>query len=64
VRDRRACHDGKEAIAAIAEHQPTVAVLDMMMPDLSGLDVARQAAFRVPKTAIVLFTLRRREACA
>ena len=47
---------GREAIAAIAEFQPTVAVLDMMMPDLSGLDVARQAAFRVPKTAIVLFT--------
>ena len=35
------CEDGGEALAAIAHHQPDVAFLDIRMPDLSGIDVAR-----------------------
>lgn len=47
---------GTGALAAIAEHRPAVAVLDMMMPDMTGLDVARHAAFRFPQTGLVLYT--------
>jgi DNA-binding NarL/FixJ family response regulator len=47
---------GREALSAIEQHQPTVAVLDMVMPDMTGLDVARQSAFRFPSVALVLFS--------
>ena len=34
--------DGEAAIAAARERQPAVAVLDVMMPKLTGLDVTRR----------------------
>lgn len=40
------CEDGGEALAAIAGLQPDVAFLDIRMPALSGLDVARASAGR------------------
>jgi CheY-like chemotaxis protein len=33
--------DGHEALALIKEHRPDVAILDWMMPGLSGIDVVR-----------------------
>ena len=47
---------GKDALRAIETYLPTVAVLDMVMPDMTGLDVARQSVFRFPSVALVLFT--------
>ncbi len=44
---------GAEAIERIAEHQPDVAFLDIQMPDLSGLEVARH--LRGPDAPIVVF---------
>lgn len=35
------CEDGDDALEAIAHHQPDIAFLDIKMPALSGLDVAR-----------------------
>jgi len=35
------CEDGGDALQAIVEHQPDIAFLDIRMPELSGLDVAR-----------------------
>lgn len=40
------CEDGSEALAAIAEHKPDVAFLDIRMPALTGLDVARASEGR------------------
>ena len=40
------CEDGGEALAAIAAHKPDVAFLDIRMPALSGLDVARASEGR------------------
>ena len=34
--------NGETAMELIAEHKPAVALLDIMMPKLSGLEVARQ----------------------
>lgn len=34
--------DGALAIAAIREHRPDLAILDVAMPELSGLDVCRR----------------------
>ena len=43
------CEDGGEALAAIASLRPDVAFLDIRMPEISGLDVARasEASCRV-----------------
>jgi hypothetical protein len=40
------CEHGPAAVEAIAQHQPDVAFLDIRMPGLSGLDVARAASGR------------------
>lgn len=34
--------DGALALAAIREHRPDLAILDVAMPELSGLDVCRE----------------------
>jgi CheY-like chemotaxis protein len=34
--------DGREGLAALVEHKPDVAIVDVGLPDLSGHDVARQ----------------------
>lgn len=46
--------DGEEAIAAWERLRPDVMVLDMRMPGLSGLDVARAIFARDPAQAIVI----------
>ncbi len=47
--------DGKEAIELIQQQQPDVAVLDIQMPELSGIEVARQIrANRWPVGILIL----------
>jgi DNA-binding NarL/FixJ family response regulator len=48
--------DGGDALAKAEETQPAVAVLDLRMPHLSGIDVARRLARTSPGTAVVLYT--------
>lgn len=48
--------DGREAAALLASEQPHVALLDVRMPHLSGIDVAREAATSSPRTAFVFYT--------
>ena len=38
----RACHDGQSARQALAEHAPAAVVLDVMLPDGSGLELLKQ----------------------
>jgi DNA-binding NarL/FixJ family response regulator len=47
---------GDDALAKIESMKPTVAIVDLRMPGVSGLEVARQAARTVPETAIILYT--------
>ncbi|WP_411833017.1 LytR/AlgR family response regulator transcription factor [Pseudoxanthomonas mexicana] len=51
-----ACEDGASALEAIAEHQPAVAFLDIRMPGLTGMEVARAAGEASPRTQIVFVT--------
>ncbi len=51
-----AVDDGGTALEAIAEHQPDVAFLDIRMPGLTGLEVAKAMAEVSPKTQIVFVT--------
>ena len=50
------CEDGGSALEAIAEHRPDVAFLDIRMPGLTGLEVARAAAEASPATQVVFVT--------
>jgi two-component system, NarL family, nitrate/nitrite response regulator NarL len=45
--------DGEDVLAAVAAHRPQVAIVDLRMPGLNGIAVAR----RVPaETAVILYT--------
>ena len=48
--------NGPEALAKIEAMQPTVAVVDLVMPGLNGIDIVRAAADSAPQTRIVLYT--------
>jgi len=47
---------GKEAIRFFALHQPEVVLLDLRLPDLSGIDVLRHMKHTSPKTPVVVLT--------
>jgi len=48
---------GRDALAFCEKHQPDVAILDISMPDLNGIDAARQIIKTCPKTKILIFTV-------
>jgi DNA-binding NarL/FixJ family response regulator len=48
--------DGDEALRLIQEERPAVALLDIQMPGVCGIEVTRLAARCVPETAVVLFS--------
>ena len=50
------CEDGASALESIAELQPDVAFLDIRMPGLTGIDVARGLADASPRTQVVFVT--------
>jgi DNA-binding NarL/FixJ family response regulator len=54
--------DGAAALALIQTHQPQVAVLDMDMPQLNGLGVARALREQHSPTAVVFLTMHKDEA--
>lgn len=49
-------HSGGEALSLVADHAPDIAFLDIRMPGLSGLDVARQLAGSPDAPHIVFVT--------
>jgi DNA-binding NarL/FixJ family response regulator len=49
--------DGQEAVTLAEKLKPDVAVLDLMMPTLNGLDAGRQILQQGRSTAIVLLTM-------
>lgn len=49
--------DGREALDLIGTHQPDVALLDIGMPGMNGIEVARRAAQQSPRTRIVVLSM-------
>ncbi len=54
--------DGLEVAELVDETQADVLVLDLVMPGLGGVDVAREVARRSPKTRIVVLSMHASEA--
>lgn len=52
---------GRDAVSLAEKHQPDVAILDLSMPDLNGLEAARQIKKLSPKTRILIFTMHEAE---
>jgi DNA-binding NarL/FixJ family response regulator len=48
--------DGEEALAKIQTRKPDVAVVDLRMPRVGGIETARQVARSTPETAVILYT--------
>ena len=53
--------DGPEALRMVHEHTPNVAVLDIAMPHLNGLETARRLRQTVPQTKIIVLTMHTEE---
>jgi DNA-binding NarL/FixJ family response regulator len=49
--------DGPSGLAAIEEHQPDVAVVDLGLPGLDGIEVTRRARLIAPRTRIAILTV-------
>jgi len=50
--------DGASALALVRSVVPDVVLLDVVLPDMSGLEVAKRLAVSVPSTRIVLVSSR------
>lgn len=52
-----ACENGMKAYQEIVAYRPTLAILDIEMPILSGLDVAKKVMAEKGQTRIILLTM-------
>jgi DNA-binding LytR/AlgR family response regulator len=50
------CEDGASALEQLAETQPDIAFLDIRMPGISGIEVARSLSELSPRTQVVFVT--------
>jgi two-component system response regulator NreC len=48
--------DGQEAVQQVVQHQPDIAIFDISMPILNGVEAARNLARLAPKTKVILLT--------
>jgi DNA-binding NarL/FixJ family response regulator len=48
--------DGDEALRLIAEHAPDVAIVDIRMPGVGGIDIALKLSDEESRTAVILYT--------
>jgi len=53
--------DGRDALAMVEKHRPDVALLDITMPGLNGLEVAGRVAGVSPKTRVVILSMHANE---
>ncbi len=48
---------GREAVELAKEKKPDIAILDVSMPELNGLEATRQIKKALPRTEILIFTM-------
>jgi DNA-binding response OmpR family regulator len=55
------CNRGDEAVAAVAKFQPSLIVLDVMLPGASGYDICKQLRAKKITTPILMLTAKGQE---
>src|ERR1044071_8711358 len=55
------CNRGDAAVDACAKHRPSLVVLDVMLPGLSGYDVCKQLRAKKVATPILMLTAKGQE---
>lgn len=48
--------DGREALEKVREHRPDVAVLDIRMPEMTGVEATRRIKERFPEVRVLILT--------
>ncbi len=51
------CHNGAEAMDCILKNTPQIAILDINMPEINGLDVCKQVIKKKPGSKIIILTM-------
>lgn len=46
--------DGEEALRRLEDHEVDLAIIDLMMPGINGLDLARRMRFRHPDVRVLM----------
>ena len=49
--------NGREALQLAEEHRPDIAVMDVGMPHLNGLEAARQIVAKAPETRVIILSM-------
>src|SRR5476649_652684 len=55
------CHRGDEAVAGVIKFQPTLIVLDVMLPGASGYDICKQLRAKKISAPILMLTAKGQE---
>jgi len=55
------CNRGDQAIDAVRKHRPTLILLDVMLPGLSGYDICKQLRAKKAATPILMLTAKGQE---
>lgn len=50
-------NNGREAVALAIRHKPQVAILDLSMPELNGLEATRQIKKALPEIEVLIFSM-------
>ena len=53
---------GTEAVVLVRQHRPDIALLDITMPDLDGLEATRQIVSESPEVKVLILTMHEEEA--
>ena len=54
--------DGREAVGMAQQNRPAVVVMDVTMPNLNGIEAARQICAAMPETGVVMLSMHSDEA--
>jgi len=49
--------DGREALELVLRHRPDVALIDLGMPGLNGLELARRLTQELPRTRVIVLSM-------
>jgi DNA-binding NarL/FixJ family response regulator len=53
--------NGIEAVRLAKQHRPTVALLDINMPEMDGVEATRHITTELPETGVIILTMYRRD---